>query len=169
MSAFNLIMSLNERGIDVRLASDGRLTIQPATLLTDDDRAAIREHAPVMKRLVNTDYTNYADGWHVDHDDFGTPSRTFMVSNGRIIDSCIFRTGEGARELMRRTDDAVGIFPEIGEKSGSFHRACAFEDALQALAACGWHGATAENVARAIADGVTDEVVLTAMLEVRHV
>ena len=44
-----------------------------------------------------------------------------------------------------------------------------YQLALEALAACGWHGATAENVAAAIADGVTDEVVLTAMLEVRHV
>jgi hypothetical protein len=75
----------------------------------------------------------------------------------------------GGTSCVFRTDDAVGIFPEIGEKSGSFHRACAFEDALQALAACGWHGAGAEAVAAAIADGVTDEVVLTAMLEVRHV
>ena len=165
MNAFNLIMSLNERSIDVRLASDGRLIIQPATLLTDADRASIREHAPTMKRLVNTDYSDYSDGWHVDPDDPGIPSRAFMVRNGRIIDSCIFHTGEGALELIRRTDDAVGIFAEIGEKSGSFHRACAFEDALQALAACGWTGVSADAVARAIADGVTDEAVLSAILE----
>lgn len=120
MSAFNLIMSLNERGIDVRLASDGRLTIQPATLLTDDDRAAIREHAPVMKRLVSCDYTQHPEGWSIDP---GMPERAVHVRRGRLIDSCLSRTGEGARELLRR----VGA----GEPPGqAFHAACAFEDAL---------------------------------------
>jgi len=40
-----------------------------------------------------------------------------------------------------------------------------FEPALAALAACGWIGVSAENVARAIADGMTDEAQLVALLE----
>lgn len=44
-----------------------------------------------------------------------------------------------------------------------------YQLALEALAACGWHGVTAENVARVISAGVTDEALLTAMLEVSHV
>jgi len=40
-----------------------------------------------------------------------------------------------------------------------------FDVALAALAACGWIGVSAENVARAIAKGVTDEAQLVALLE----
>jgi len=52
MNAPNLILSLSKRDIDVQLGSDGRLVIQPASLLTVDDRAAIREHAADIKRRL---------------------------------------------------------------------------------------------------------------------
>jgi len=73
--------------------------------------------------------------------------------------SVVMRTNEGAVEYARLV--------EAGEQD-AFHRTCAFEDALQALVACGWTGVSAVNVARAISAGVTDEAMLTAMLEAPH-
>jgi len=75
--------------------------------------------------------------------------------------SCVFRTNEGALEYARR----VGGGDPAGQ---AFSRACSFEDALQALVGCGWVGVTAENVARVISAGVTDEAMLTSMLEATH-
>jgi len=71
--------------------------------------------------------------------------------------SVVMRTNEGAVEYARRVGGGVG-------HAEAFSRACSFEDALQALAACGWSGESVVNVARAIADGVTDEAMLTSML-----
>jgi len=173
MNAPNLIMSLNERDIDVRLGNDGRLVIQPASLLTDDDRVAIREHAADIKHRLAANDEPPGLGEHSGHSatklDMSSratndePSATTIITGNHVAGSdgtsCVFRTSEGAVEYARRVGG--------GDPSGqAFSRATAFEDALQALVACGWSGESAVGVARAIADGVTDETVLTAMLEV---
>jgi hypothetical protein len=49
-----LLKNLAVRGF--RLAADGQfIIVQPASLLTDDDRAAIRSHKPELLRLLSND------------------------------------------------------------------------------------------------------------------
>ncbi|MCG5494413.1 hypothetical protein [Ectothiorhodospira variabilis] len=50
-AATDLLTALTHRGITLA-ANDDRLTVEPATLLTEDDRAAIREHKHALLRMV---------------------------------------------------------------------------------------------------------------------
>jgi len=89
------------------------------------------------------------------------PRPTTTITNNHVAHggvSVVMRTNEGAVEYAALIAQGVGY-------AEAFSRATSFEDALQAFVGCGWTGVTAENVARAIADGTTDETVLTAMLE----
>jgi hypothetical protein len=118
MNAFTLLQNLHDRGFDVRLDAEGRLLVAPGNKLNDLDRANIRAHLPTLKRLVSCDYTQHPEGWSVEPD---MPNRVVLVRQGRLLDSCIFRTNEGAPELIRRL--AVGEPLTL-----AFHAACAFED-----------------------------------------
>ena len=52
VAALRLLWSLEDRGVDVRLAADGALLVGPRAALTDTDRAAIREHRNILEWLV---------------------------------------------------------------------------------------------------------------------
>jgi len=119
MNAFTLLQNLHDRGFDVRLDTDGRLLVTPGHKLTDDDRANIRHHLPTLKRLVSCDYTHHPEGWSADPD---MPNRAVLVRQGRLLDSCIFRTPEGVRDFIRRVTNGEPL-------TLAFHAACAFEDA----------------------------------------
>lgn len=116
-----ILQSLLDRGFDVRLDTEGGLLVTPGKELTDTDRAAIRANLPALKRLVSSDYTHHPEGWSIDQD---MPGRAVHVRNGRLIDSCLLRTAEGALVLIHRltADEPLAL---------AFHAACAFEDAQQ--------------------------------------
>jgi len=118
MNALSLLHDLEERGMACQMDDQGRLIVKPSRLLNDDDRANIRAHLPTLKRLVSCDYTQHLDGWSVDPD---MPNRAVHVRQGRLLDSCLFRTTTGAVELVRRL--------ALGEpQTLAFYAACAFED-----------------------------------------
>jgi len=144
MSALKLIEDIHAHGGTLEL-TDGKLIARniPAGMLKQ-----LRSVKPeVMALLAAND----------------EPSSTTIITGNHVADSdgtsCCFRTNEGALEYARLV--------EAGEQD-AFDMASRYEDALEALAACGWTGVSAVNVARAISAGVTDETVLTAMLEVNH-
>jgi len=144
MSALKLVEDIHAHGGTLELI-DGKLIARniPAGMLKQ-----LRSVKPeVMKLLAANDEESspVITGNHVAH--------------GGV--SCVFRTNEAALEYARR----VGGGDPAGQ---AFSRATAFEDALQALAACGWVGESSVGVARAISDGTTDEALLTAMLEATH-
>jgi len=87
--------------------------------LNDTDRANIRANLPTLKRLVSCDYSQHPEGWSAEPD---MPNRAVLVRNGRLIDSCLFHTTTGAKELVRRL--AVGEPLTL-----AFHASCTFEDA----------------------------------------
>jgi len=119
MDVFTLLQNLFERDLDVRLDTDGRLLVTPGNKLNDTDRANIRHHLPQLKKLVSADYGEYPEGWSQCQ---ALPTRAVHVRQGRLLDSCIFRTNEGALELIRRL--------AVGEPlSLAFSAACAAEDA----------------------------------------
>jgi len=121
LNPLDLLQNLFERDLDVRLDTDGRLLVTPGNKLSDLDRTNIRAHLPTLKRLVSCDYTHHPEGWSAEPD---MPNRVVLVRQGRLLDSCIFRTTTGALELIRRL--AVGEPLTL-----AFHAACAFEDASQ--------------------------------------
>jgi len=121
MNALDLLLVLEERGMTCQMDDQGRLIVKPSRLLNDDDRANIRAHLPALKRLVSCDYTQHHEGWSVEPD---MPNRVVLVRQGRLLDSCIFRTNEGALELIRRVTNGEPL-------TLAFHAACAFEDASQ--------------------------------------
>jgi len=118
MNAFTLLQNLHDRDLDVRLDTDGRLLVTPGNKLSDLDRTNIRHHLPMMKRLVSCDYTQHPEGWSQCH---AMETRVVLVRQGRLLDSCIFRTNEGALELIRRVTNGEPL-------TLAFHAACAFED-----------------------------------------
>jgi len=69
MTAEALYLDLFGRGLRLRADDDGRLIVSPGDLLTDDDRAAIRQHKDELLAIVD-----YA----------ATPSVT--LEHGRIHD-----------------------------------------------------------------------------------
>lgn len=118
MDAFTILQNLHDRGLDVRLADDGRLLVMPGKALTDADREAIRAHLPALKRLVSCNFTQHPDGWSQDPDML---NRVALVRRGHLIDSCLFRTAGGAVSFLHRVS--------IGEPPGlAFIAACAAED-----------------------------------------
>jgi hypothetical protein len=121
MNALSLLLALEERGMTCHMDDQGRLIVKPSRLLNDDDRANIRHHLPALKRLVSCDYTHHPEGWSAEPD---MPNRAVLVRNGRLIDSCLFRTITGALELIRRVTNGEPL-------TLAFHAACAFEDASQ--------------------------------------
>jgi len=121
MDAFTLLQKLFERDLDVRLGEDGRLLVTPGHKLTDDDRDAIRANLPALKRLVSCDYSQHPEGWSVEPD---MPTRAVHIRQGHLLDSCIFRTHEGAIELIRRVTNGEPL-------NIAFSAACAAEDARQ--------------------------------------
>ncbi len=52
LAALQLLWRLEDRGLEVRLSERGGLLVGPRAELTPDDRAAIREHKPVLVTLV---------------------------------------------------------------------------------------------------------------------
>ena len=118
MNPLDILQNLHDRGLDVRLDGENRLQVTPGKALTDDDRANIRAHLPALKRLCSTDYTQHPEGWSQDPD---MPERAVLVSRGRLLDSCIFRTAGGAGSFLHRV--AIGEPPNL-----AFIAACAAED-----------------------------------------
>jgi len=127
MNAFGLLQNLLDRGFDLSLDADGRLLVTPGSRLVDADRAAIRRHLPALKRLVSTDYTRHPEGWSVCKD---MPNRAVHVRRGRLLDSCLFRTADGARDFIRRVTRAEPL-------SLAFQAACDFEDSVNTAARIG--------------------------------
>ncbi len=118
MNALDLLHDLAERGMTCHMDDEGRFIVKPSRLITDPDRANIRAHLPTLKRLVSADYTQHPEGWQLDPD---IPSRAVHVRQGRLLDSCLFRTAEGALELIRRVGHGEPL-------TLAFAAACAFED-----------------------------------------
>ena len=52
LSALRLAWALEDRGLTLRLAEDGRLLIGPRRLLTGADRDAIRDHREMLVAIV---------------------------------------------------------------------------------------------------------------------
>jgi len=121
MNALSLLLALEERGMTCHMDDQGRLIVKPSRLLNDDDRANIRAHLPTLKRLVSCDYSQHPEGWSVEPD---MPTRAVHIRQGHLLDSCIFRTHEGAIELIRRVTNGEPL-------TLAFYAACAFEDASQ--------------------------------------
>ncbi|MEW5838360.1 MAG: hypothetical protein AB1717_05970 [Pseudomonadota bacterium] len=136
VNAMTLMLALWERGMDMTLdpANGGKVTVTPARLLTDADRAAIRHHLPAIKRLLSVDYSNRPDGWQQDE---GMPERVILVNKGALTDSCLFRTETGAKAFLSLLHTYTT--PQ------AFRAACAIEDGehdpvkLQALARAASH------------------------------
>jgi len=120
MDAFTLLQNLFERDLDVRLDTDGRLLVTPGNKLNDTDRANIRHHLPQLKKLVSADYGEYPEGWSQCQ---ALPTRAVHVRQGRLLDSCLFRTSGGAENFLHRVQS--GEPPSL-----AFSAACAVEDAV---------------------------------------
>ena len=117
MNAFDLLLDLDDRGIKCALNNQGVLIVAPKELITKKDRAAISANLPVLKYLLAYEYTMYSEGWSQCH---AIPERAVHVRRGRLIDSCLFRTPEGARDFVRRA--------RCGEPINlAFSAACALE------------------------------------------
>lgn len=119
MNAYDTMMNLLERGFELDLQA-GRLKVYPAENLTDEDRANIRANLPALKRLCSPDHSDYAEGWSLTPD---IPNRAALVRNGRLLDSCLFRTAGGAENFLHRVQS--GEPPNL-----AFSAACAAEDAV---------------------------------------
>ena len=52
LDALRLLWDLEDRGIDLCIASDGRLHVTPSSRLTALDRESIREHRDNLRALV---------------------------------------------------------------------------------------------------------------------
>lgn len=52
LPALQLLWSLEERGFNLRVGPSGRLVVSPASRLTPDERAALREHRDAIVALV---------------------------------------------------------------------------------------------------------------------
>jgi len=117
MDAFTLLQNLNDRGFAVWL-KEGRLHVTPSKALTTADKHAISANLPALKHLLAYEYTMYAEGWQQCH---AIPERAVHVRQGYLLDSCLFRTPEGARDFVRRA--------RSGEPTNlAFSAACAMED-----------------------------------------
>ncbi|MEW5839300.1 MAG: hypothetical protein AB1717_10790 [Pseudomonadota bacterium] len=136
-NAMTLMLALWERGMDMTLdpANGGKVTVTPARLLTDEDRAAIRHHLPAIKRLLSVDYTDRPDGWQQDE---GMPERVILVNKGALTDSCLFRTQGAAAAFL-------ALIRHKYTSRQAFAAACAIEDGehdpvrLEAIARANHH------------------------------
>jgi hypothetical protein len=52
LPALRVLWDLEARGLDIKLASDGRILVGPNRELTDTDRDLIRQHKAELIRLV---------------------------------------------------------------------------------------------------------------------
>jgi len=145
MSALKLVEDIHAAGGTLEL-TDGKLIARsiPAGMLKQ-----LRSVKPEVMALLAV------------NDEESSPVITGNHVAGSDGTSCVFRTNEGAVEYAALIAQGVG-------HAEAFSQSADFENVLLALAACGWSGESVVNVARAIADGVTDEAMLTSMLGATH-
>jgi hypothetical protein len=53
MDAYVLFTDLRRRGLNLALEGDDRIVVSPSTLLTDEDRVAIRQSKPDLLRILS--------------------------------------------------------------------------------------------------------------------
>lgn len=114
MTAFDLIEHLEGRGFALALDDAGRVLVKPANRLTPEDRAAIKQHMPAIKRLLSSDYSDHLDGWQPCP---AIPSRAVLIHRGRLLDSVGFESAPAAADFLRRVlagEAAADAFKQSG-------------------------------------------------------
>lgn len=114
MTAFDLIEHLEGRGFALALDAAGRVLVKPANRLTPEDRAAIKQHMPAIKRLLSSDYSDHLDGWQPCP---AITSRAVLIHRGRLLDSVCFESAPAAADFLRRVlagEPAADAFKQTG-------------------------------------------------------
>jgi len=84
----------------LKITKNDMLELVVSKPLSESESDFVRARIPGLKRLVKCDYSGYPDGWQIDP---ALPERVFLISNGGLLDSCLFNSASEAQAFLNQT------------------------------------------------------------------